>query len=107
MVCGLRPGWFFDPSRAQLRINVLEGVAADGRGNSGTTFVDDSLRKTDGVEKMRAAITVDNADAHLGHDLCESQFQGPQQVFFALLMLQVARGLERQPGANRTRTQTE
>ncbi len=72
--------------------------AADRGGNPGEAFVDDMLRDADGVEEMRAAITVDDADAHLRHDLGQAQFERMQQVLFALLRVEVARGFEREPG---------
>ena len=56
-----------------------------GAGTPGKALVDDGLRKADGVEEMCAAIAVDDADAHLRHDLGEAEFEGVEQVFFAVL----------------------
>ena len=66
-----------------------------------------SLRDADGVEEMRAAIAVDDADAHLGHDLGQAEFEGVEQICFALFGIEIARSFKRKPGTDGARTHAE
>ena len=68
------------PELAHLRVELLEAISADGSGNAGKAFVDHGLRESDGVEEVRAAIAVDDTDAHLGHDLGETEFEGKDEI---------------------------
>ena len=56
---------------------------------------------------MRAAIAVDDGDAHLGHDLGEAEIEGVQEIGFSLLRVDAAGGFEREPGTDGSRTHAE
>src|SRR5581483_5244615 len=68
--------------------------------NTSEAFVDNVLRNADCVKQMRPTIAVDHADAHFRHYLGEAEFKGVEQVLFAMLGIEIARGLKRKPGAD-------
>ena len=59
------------------------------------------------VEQMRPAIAVDHGDAHLRHDLRQAEVEGMKHVGFALFRIEIARRLQRQPGADSARSVAE
>ena len=99
--------WLGAPELANVVFDLGETNAADGRGDSGETLVDHMLRNADGVEEMSAAIAVDDADAHLRHDLGEAKFERVEQVFFAMLGIEIARGFKREPRTDGADAKTE
>ena len=63
--------------------HLLDADTFDARGGAGEILVDQRAIEADGLEDLGAAITLEGRDAHLGHDLEESQADGLDVLFVA------------------------
>ena len=73
------------PDLADTRFELGEADAAEWGGGPEEAAVDDFLAESECLEKVRAAIAVDDGDAHLGHDLGKTEIEGVQEIGFSLL----------------------
>jgi len=56
---------------------------------------------------MGAAIAIEHRDTHLGHDFRQAEVEGVKHVGFALFLVEIACGFEREPGTNGARSVAE
>jgi hypothetical protein len=88
------------PDLTDVGFELGEADAAEWGGRSEKAAVDDVRAEPERVEEVRAAVAIDDGDAHLGHDLGEPEIEGVQEIGFALFRIEAAGGFEREPGTD-------
>ena len=78
-IAGLSAAWRLTRA-GELDYTILELEPADARGDARQVVIDDRRGEADGLEQARAAVAVDRADAHLGHDPLERLLEPGDQV---------------------------
>src|SRR5260370_10843360 len=69
---------FSTPKLAHVVLDLGKTDATNWRRNAGKALVDDRIGNPDGVEQVRAAITINDADAHLRHHLGKTKLESAQ-----------------------------